>query len=102
MFIAPFFAYLGWYGRTANENAFITCKVLSIVIALYHTYLLLKNNSSEHFNNLPNLPNLSNYKNIFNPADTTIPNNSSNSDNIEEYNSINDIEILEDQENETI
>jgi len=58
--IAPFLAYIGWYGRTANDNAFIICKILAVITILYHTYLLLKNNVS-------NLPGVSNY----NKSDTS-------------------------------
>lgn len=60
LLVAPFFAYIGWTGRESNENVFIVCKVLSIVIALYHTYLLLKNNSQDNFNEM------STYKKIYN------------------------------------
>lgn len=105
LLIAPFFAYLGWYGQTANENTFILCKVLSIVIALYHTYLLLKNNSYDHINNLPNFPNLSTYTNIFNPVTSTTldhsatPYNPATPDksvNINENTNINEIKVSED------
>lgn len=84
--VAPFLAYLGWYGKNANENAFTTCKVLSVVIALYHTYLLLKANSSGNINNLPNISNIFKSSEYTNQSDT------------EEYSNVNNIEIFDDDD----
>ena len=60
LFVAPFLAYIGWNQDKTDIKAFHLCKVLSLIIALYHTYLLLKMNNQDNFNEM------STYKKVYN------------------------------------